>query len=105
MISLKCYIWHPINIHFKFGRCKDQSQHFFFYLSIVFFTVGENSRCKCASLLQMNQPVAFASRILTDSEKDYAQIEKEMLALVFAATKFEMYIYGMPDVTFQTDHK
>ena len=58
-----------------------------------------------ATLLQVGQPIAFASRILTDSERDYAQIEKEMLALVFAAYKFETYIYGMPEVTFQTDHK
>lgn len=45
-----------------------------------------------ACLLQMKLPVAFASRILTDSEKGYAQIEKEMLALCYAATKFEKFI-------------
>ncbi|KAK3909798.1 hypothetical protein KUF71_019807 [Frankliniella fusca] len=32
-------------------------------------------------------------------------IEKEMLALTFAAEKMKSFIYGMPDVTFQTDHQ
>ncbi|KAE8738186.1 hypothetical protein FOCC_FOCC016340 [Frankliniella occidentalis] len=49
-----------------------------------------------ACILQNNLPIAFASRMMTESEKDYAQVEKEMLALSFAATKFEHFIYGMP---------
>ncbi|KAE8739487.1 hypothetical protein FOCC_FOCC015017, partial [Frankliniella occidentalis] len=56
-------------------------------------------------LLQGKQPVAFHSRVLTETEKQYAQIEKEMLALHFAALKFEKYIYGLTNVTFQTDHQ
>ena len=35
------------------------------------------------------QKVAFASRALTDTEFRYAQIEKELLAVVFALDKFE----------------
>uniref|UniRef100_A0A8D0D0Z5 Reverse transcriptase/retrotransposon-derived protein RNase H-like domain-containing protein n=1 Tax=Sander lucioperca TaxID=283035 RepID=A0A8D0D0Z5_SANLU len=36
-----------------------------------------------AVCLQHNKPVAFASRALSDTESRYAQIEKELLALVF----------------------
>ena len=34
-----------------------------------------------------------------------AQIEKEMLAIVFAMTRFHAYVYGKHDVTVHSDHK
>ena len=37
-----------------------------------------------AALLQLQQPVSFASRALTQTETRYAQIERELLAIVFA---------------------
>ena len=37
-----------------------------------------------AVLLQKGKPFAYASRALTDTETRYAQIEKEMLAIVFS---------------------
>lgn len=62
-----------------------------------------------AVLLQIHpnkerRPVAFASRSLTPAESRYAQIEKEALALTWAAERFEGYITGL-DVVFETDHK
>ncbi|XP_064482548.1 uncharacterized protein K02A2.6-like [Ornithodoros turicata] len=50
------------------------------------------------------RPVAYASRSLTDTEKKYAQIEKEGLAIVWACDKFRDYITGI-HITIETDHK
>ena len=55
-------------------------------------------------LLQEGKPVAFASRALSTAETHYAQIEKELLAIVFACEKFYYYIYGR-QVAVQSDHK
>ena len=57
-----------------------------------------------ALLLQDTKPVAYASRALTDAETRYAQIEKELLAVVFAFNRFHQYVYGK-DVKVESDHK
>lgn len=55
-------------------------------------------------LLQNGKPVAYGSKALTETEKNYSQIEKEMLAIVFGLKKFHTYVYGRSDVTIETDH-
>ena len=39
-------------------------------------------------------PVGYASRCLTSAEKNYCQLEKETLSIVFACHKFHDFIYG-----------
>ena len=58
-----------------------------------------------AALLQNGLPVAYSSRALTSAETNYAQIEKELLAIVFACEKFDQYVYGRDKVHVQSDHK
>ena len=57
-----------------------------------------------AALLQKGRPVAYASKSLTQTEQNYAQIEKEMYAIVFVSKRFHHNIYGRP-VTVIFDHK
>ena len=58
-----------------------------------------------AALLQGGQPVAYCSRAMTPAETRYAQIEKELLAIVFAVERFEPYVYGRDKVTMESDYK
>lgn len=58
-----------------------------------------------AAILQKGEPVAYTSRALTSAETHYAQIEKELLAILFACERFDTYIYGRDVVRVETDHK
>ena len=57
-----------------------------------------------AVIMQEGQPVTFSSRALTNTEKNYAQIEKELLSIVHGCIRFDQYVYGR-EITVQTDHK
>ena len=55
--------------------------------------------------MQGGQLVVYASRALTSPETRYAQIEKELLAIVFGCDHFEPYIFGREYVAVGTDHQ
>lgn len=49
-------------------------------------------------------PICFASKTLISTERNYAQIDKEALAVVYAAKKFNQYVLRREFVIY-TDHK
>ena len=57
-----------------------------------------------ACILQDGHPIAYASRSLIQAKEHYAQIEKELLAVVFGCERFNHYVYGWP-VDVMSDHK
>ena len=57
-----------------------------------------------AVLVQDGSPIAYASRSLTETERRYAQIEKELLAVTFGCERFHQYIYAKK-VLVETDHR
>ena len=57
-----------------------------------------------AALLQNGKPVAFASKALTKTKWQHANIEREMLPVIFRVERFQTYIYGR-SFTIESDHK
>ena len=57
-----------------------------------------------AVLIQNGRPVRFLSKSLTSTEADYSNIERELLAVLFACEKLHTYAYGRKTVI-HTDHK
>jgi len=50
------------------------------------------------------KPIAFVSRALQSSERNYSTVEKEALAIVFSVTKLRQNLLGNK-FTLRTDHK
>ncbi len=57
-----------------------------------------------AILSHGKQPIAYASRTLSSAERNYAQIDREGLSIIFGIKKFHKFIFGRK-VTIVTDHK
>ena len=51
-----------------------------------------------------DQPIAFASKSLTDTETRYANIERELLVIVFACQHFSTYLLERSFIA-ESDHK
>lgn len=49
-------------------------------------------------------PVAYHSRTLSSAERNFAQIDKEALAIITGIKKFHEYVYGRK-IAIRTDHK
>ena len=56
-------------------------------------------------LMQEGRPVRFTSHSLNETERNYAQIEKECLAIANCMNKWHQYLFGRNDITVHTDHQ
>ena len=57
-----------------------------------------------ACIIQDRKLIAFASKSLMDTETCYANIERELLAIIYGCEKFHTYLYRRTFIV-ETDHK
>ena len=57
-----------------------------------------------AALIQDEGPVAYTSKAMNETQQHWAQIEKELFAVLFACKRFHQYIYEKP-TTVESDHR
>ena len=50
------------------------------------------------------RPIANVSKTLSQSQRNYSQIQKQALAIIFAVKKFFQYLFGQKFILI-TDHK
>ena len=80
--------------------------------TLAFFDTRKQTTVQCdasqhglgAAILQDGKPVAYASRALTAAEQNYAQIEKELLAVLFGCDRFDVFTFGRL-IKIESDHK
>ena len=80
-------------------------------VTLQYFNPGQPIVLECdasgngvgGTLLQNGQPVIFISQALTDTQKHYSNIERELLAMVMVIEKLHHYIFGR-HFTVHTDH-
>ena len=71
---------------------------------------GDASACGMGAMIShmfpdgSERPVPYASRTLSTSERNYSQLEKEALSLIFGLRRFHQFLYGRK-FTLVTDHQ
>ena len=74
-----------------------QLSHFNYNKPLILATDASNKGIG-AVLLQEHEgietPLAHASKVLTETQKRYSQIERETLAIIFGVKKFHQFLYG-----------
>ena len=105
-----CFAWDK-NTNTCFQKIKSQLQKALFrplryydWSKLVTLQCDASLKGLGACIIQDRQPIAFASKSLMDTETHYANIERELLAIVYGCEKFHTYLYGRTFIV-ETDHK
>ena len=101
-----CFAWEK-NTNTCFQKIKSQLQkalRYYDWSKPVTLQCDASLKGLGACIIQDGQPIAFASKSLTDTETCYANIERELLAIIYGCKKFHTYLYGRTFIM-EMDHK
>ena len=102
------FIWNcTYNAAFQWVKetvISDTTLRYFDPSFLVTIQVDASQAGLSAALLQNGKSMAFASKALTKTKCWYASIEREMLAAIFGAERFQMYVYSR-SFTIKSYHK
>ena len=105
-----CFAWDE-NTNTCFQKIKSQLQKALlrplrYYDQTKLVTLQCNASLKGLGtcIIQDGQPIAFASKSLMDTKTHYANIKRELLAIVYGCEKFHTYLYRRTFIM-ETDHK
>lgn len=89
--------------------CKTVTLNYFDTRKRTKVQVDASGRGLGAALIQLDDRgnesvIAFASKALTPTEQRYANIERELLAVVFGIERFHTFLYGVEFIV-ESDHK
>ena len=102
------FVWNDSHEQ-AFKNIKDMVCH---TTSLAYFDVTKETIIKVdasqqgigAALTQDEKLIAFASKVMTETEQRYANIERELLAVVYGCERFHTYVFGKKFIV-ETDHK
>ena len=102
------YQWHPEQQNafetLKRLICESNTLAYFDKTKPVTLQVDASQDALGAALTQEGNIIAYASKSLSDTEKRYPNIDREMLACVFGAERFHTYVFGK-HFTIESDHQ
>ena len=97
------------SVHVAFSRTKEEISKnvtlpYFNPKSATTLHTDASKKGLGAVILQDSRPVTFASQALTGAEKNYQNLERECLAMIWGMEKFHYFLYGK-QFTLETDQK
>ena len=100
----------PVKVHFEnFNRLKLEISNM---KALPYFDVNAETTLQIdaskkglrACLIQKGKVICYASRVLTKTEQNYQNLEREALGTIWGMEKFHYFLYGK-EFTLETDQK